>query len=92
MVFGGLYLSLKTLHRLWIQPWRCLRGLLLLSRSRELDKTIVSPAVDDDRLLSLHNLEREDTTKLPQAAEGATIAGGVGFPGTAAQSQELSSG
>ena len=36
--------------------------------------------------------ERVDTAEHPQAANGAKVAGGVGSSGTAAQSQELSSG
>jgi len=48
--------------------------------------------VYDARLPSLHNLERVDTAKHPQVAEGARAAGGVSSQETTEQSQELSSG
>ena len=48
------------------------------------------PTMDDAKLPSPHSLERVDTAEHPQAAEGARVVGGVGFPWTAAQSQELS--
>ena len=55
-------------------------------------ETVALPTVDNTALLSHNSLERVDTTEYPQAAKGARVASGVGSPGTATQSEELSSG